>query len=350
MGKKKTKNNNKAIKSFSDLGSLVRFPDKLSDHKAKTTKISHPRERQKDTPFQQTDNKKQNNGHRPQTNNTYPLPEGLLELSENVNSEISNLSLLFNRFIPYSRHEKEDGNTIWKIDNKPQLWKMIEKEANDLAQNCRNAHYGVERQKMLLNSLRAKYGKDQVVEIIAQTVSKLSIGFGTPSPLETGLSLHKLYNLPYIPATSVKGICRSWVEFDIQGDCNESMDYIQIFGSKDAEGDICFYDAFPTAKNLNKPSAKSLSEPLFSNDIINVHFQPYYDKKQPPADYLSPIPNNFLTVSPGIDFRFIIHTRSKGNNDLIQTAANWLSKALTEAGIGSKTAVGYGEMKILNIN
>ena len=48
-----------------------------------------------------------------------------------------------------------------------------------------------------------------------RTVSRLIVGFGHATPLETGITLDRVHGLPYIPGTALKGICRSWKLDDI---------------------------------------------------------------------------------------------------------------------------------------
>jgi CRISPR-associated protein Cmr6 len=122
---------------------------------------------------------------------------------------------------------------------------------------------------------------------------------------------------------------------------------------------LCCYDAVPVPD----------SRQLLQTDILNPHYQKYYEEKEyenpaghkhpyPPSDDQSPNPVTFLAVSPGIQFQFyyrIIRNQlptSKGypgrhleKRPLIATVDAWLEKALTEYGIGAKTAAGYGYFK-----
>ena len=78
---------------------------------------------------------------------------------------------------------------------------------------------------------------------------------------------------------------------------------------------------------------------------MNPHYGPYYKGEAPPADYHNPVPLFFLTVK-NATFDFYLGMKPKHyNKDLLDKANTWLEKALTEHGIGAKTAVGYGYMK-----
>ncbi len=126
----------------------------------------------------------------------------------------------------------------------------------------------------------------------------------------------------------------------------------------ESQGIITFFDGLPTAA------------PVIKTDVMNVHYKDWYKELgyQPPTDTQRTNPIHFLTVSNENNLRFQTHIASpKGNvkikdisNDyglfikntsmtgdttLLDLAAHWLTKALTEHGIGAKTAVGYGHMK-----
>lgn len=98
-------------------------------------------------------------------------------------------------------------------------------------------------------------------------------------------------------------------------------------------------------------------------DIINPHYEHYYQQGKPPGDWGSPKPNYFLTLPPGTRFTFIARFRPPINwpdpvRRYFETTedgvARWKSlvgAALTHAfdwlGFGAKTAVGYGRMSTL---
>lgn len=91
---------------------------------------------------------------------------------------------------------------------------------------------------------------------------------------------------------------------------------------------------------------------------MNPHYGEYYsdvNATKPPADYLTPKPIKFLTVSKETKFIFRILINKKYNDlkdnktlkDLVLTAVR---KSLEEEGIGAKTAVGYGLFNIENFS
>lgn len=216
-------------------------------------------------------------------------------------------------------------------------------------------------------------------EIQLTSKRRLALGLGNASVFETSITLHHIYGIPYIPATAVKGILRSWIiteYFSKNGqnlknaECNalQNLEFCKIFGAsevcddnktktavstqmkKDAYmGDIVFFDAFP----VNPPTVEL--------DIMNPHYPNYYnndiDNKefQPPVDWQNPVPIFFLTVKD-TTFQFLFGIRKgrkkfdvdfgngKRKGDVIKVLTDLLKEALSNHGIGAKTAVGYGRL------
>jgi CRISPR-associated protein Cmr6 len=82
--------------------------------------------------------------------------------------------------------------------------------------------------------------------------------------------------------------------------------------------------------------------PKFQLDIMNPHYPNYYKpEKNPPADWESPNPVFFLTVTE-THYRFAIAARSEQGNRLLDLAEQWLKGALADLGIGAKTSADYG--------
>jgi len=184
---------------------------------------------------------------------------------------------------------------------------------------------------------------------------RLAIGLGTESVYETSINLHPIYGFPFIPGQAVKGIVRSWIiqeHFDSEEKKafqNEAFCY--LFGcpkesvlKKEHQGSLVFFDAYPT------------SAPNLKVDVMNPHYAPYYSdnsNKKPPADYYNPVPIFFVTVEK-TKFQFIIGIRDSENEvgriksiggTYFELGKQFLKEALTQKGVGAKTAVGYGYFK-----
>lgn len=182
---------------------------------------------------------------------------------------------------------------------------------------------------------------------------RLIVGLGNESVYDTSMTLHHVYGIPYIPASAVKGVVRSWMITEIFSDVSadskeknyplvnaeyrayQDKGFCRIFGcpaktrkvifkdyepdkengkykyktcdtalAKDHQGGVCFFDAYP------------LSKPRIEVDIMNPHYGDYYNlkKPEPPADYLSPNPIPFLTVGEGTKFQFFTGIKEEKDN------------------------------------
>jgi CRISPR-associated protein Cmr6 len=208
----------------------------------------------------------------------------------------------------------------------------------------------LEKQK---TSIEAIFGKNHHKKEL-KTSYRLVIG-GEATVYKTSIRLHHIYGIPYIPASAIKGVLRSYIIIE-QFESNENKalaneNFIKIFGgqllgnedlssSKEdevetslpmQEGKVIFFDAFPTSK------------PTLKVDIINPHYGHYYNDGKAPTDTHNPVPINFLTVE-NTTFQFFIASKESLDSFKIKskTIEEWLTEALQNHGIGAKTAVGYG--------
>jgi CRISPR-associated protein Cmr6 len=167
-----------------------------------------------------------------------------------------------------------------------------------------------------------------------RAASRVVVGLGAESVLETSIRLHRIYGFPIIPGSALKGLARAYAELV---ECKNENDplFAKVFGKSppDAEaGQVIFFDAIPA----NSASLK------LELDVMNPHYGPYYQGAQPPADYHNPVPVFFLTIGLGSEFLFAVASQ---NADLATKAKEWLKKALEEMGVGAKTVAGYGLWK-----
>ncbi|MGC9171154.1 MAG: type III-B CRISPR module RAMP protein Cmr6 [Thermoproteus sp.] len=141
-------------------------------------------------------------------------------------------------------------------------------------------------------------------------------------PLEIGLAWHPILNVPYIPATSIRGVLRAHGR-EICG-----VQARQLFGDVGLQGALVVTDALPT------------SELALGADVITPHYKEP-DFRETKA---GPIPLVFPVVRPGATFAFFVASDALSNNckaDLY----SFIRDALAE-GIGAKTRVGYGTVKV----
>jgi CRISPR-associated protein Cmr6 len=320
---------------------------------------------------------------------------------------IESLSLLFQKYIPVIDATIEErkrgggveeeywfslkGESIGGDSKKMFLNKIVEK--SKLKENKYEVFYKKIKHFSKIFENRIKQQKEnlknQRYEIILddcklKTSSRLVVGLGSGHVLETSLTLHHIFGIPYIPGSALKGVVRM-VNFweivennknnvkdiekyikDLQkqlyedeishSDSGDILKHKLLFGAQNFKGLLIFLDAYP---EINE------NQQIFELDVMTPHYQSYYTKNQPPGDWENPNPIPFLTVKKGINFCFnvlfdkfraltlkddgfsekvkeIIEEWLDDFSQLSQLVKNWLKIALKEFGVGAKTRLGYG--------
>jgi CRISPR-associated protein Cmr6 len=178
----------------------------------------------------------------------------------------------------------------------------------------------------------------------AQVVSRLAAGLGGETVIETGMTLHHTYGVPYIPGSSLKGSARAYAAQSLAGVWAEGSDAFRtLFGSlvippgkkpeeKGRVGIVVFHDGLPVPGTWE-----------IHNEVMTVHHALYYRGENcPPADWDSPTPIPFLSVSGC----FLIATHAPSAPEWAEPAMSILKLALAERGVGGKTSSGYGRMQM----
>lgn len=290
------------------------------------------------------------------------LPNDTLDILMEDEWKIDNFALRLNKLARFEKDERDFSKSKFQffktnrrnIDYEPK-YKFDEKFISQI--NTTN-----------LNAAKDIFGSN-IFDAKLSLFWRMAVGLGNESVYETSITLHHIYGIPYIPASSIKGIVRSYIiqEYFDNGS-EEPAEYralhdetfCKIFGTaketkiknkngkefkaisplmKDGKptdhiGLVTFFDAFPT------------QEPKIEPDIMNVHYPDYYNGSEPPTDYQNPNPIPFLTVKD-TPFQFIIGSKKEKLENLKignKTITDWLIEALQNNGIGAKTAVGYGRM------
>ncbi len=248
-------------------------------------------------------------------------------IDEKYLPKASNLGLILNKYI-------FAWSDNWELSEKT---KFLEKFADIKAfKSVDTIKPLLARQEATLQKLKSSGW--HIEPFTATTDSRLIIGLGGTSVIETGMTLHPLYGFPYLPGSGLKGLARAYAEIAV--DPKPSADELRdVFGSEDKnphnvannrQGKVFFMDGLPT------------QFPKLELDIMNPHYGEYYRGEKPPADYLNPVPVTFLAIAAEQGFSFAIYSRDKA---LVEKAKRWLIGGLTELGAGGKTNVGYGYFK-----
>jgi CRISPR-associated protein Cmr6 len=188
-----------------------------------------------------------------------------------------------------------------------------------------------------LNRRRGAFKHLGIEPIPLTTQTRLVVGLGLPSPLETGFLLDRLTGCPYLPGSSVKGLLRAAARLvrqeELEGDkpfweahANRIFGPEIAPGSTPKTGEVIFYDAFPALW------------PRLEIDVLTPHYGRYYREGVDPGDWDNPVPVPFLAVAPGTTFHFYLQaviTDFQKLEELLALALDWM-------GIGAKKSAGYG--------
>jgi len=281
--------------------------------------------------------------------------------------------LFLNKIVEKSKFENNQLGVFY--DKILQFSKIFKDRVNKQKENLKNQNF-----EIILDDYKLK------------TASRLVVGLGAGHVLETSLTLHHIFGIPYIPGSALKGVVRMVNFWEIaeklnkktdeamgelqkqlyedeisnsdknDSDSNDILKHKLLFGTKNFKGLLVFLDAYPEVQ---------IKQQIFELDVMTPHYQGYYTKNQVPGDWENPNPIPFLTVKKGITFCFnILFDKFRAeriltlkddefpnanvakeiikewlSNDfskISQDVKEWIEEALTEFGAGAKTRLGYG--------
>jgi len=252
-----------------------------------------------------------------------PLPREVRQVADNGN-RCDNIGLWLDRFLTVNpqnweiTQEAKYRHHLTELIRRPEWQSRMQEELNAL----QNRHEAM---------LKWYKQRDFAVRHIeAKPVWRFVVGLGAAHVLETGITLHRLFGLPIIPGSALKGAAKAYAQL-VEGRTDDDPELVAVFGTTEQAGSVIFFDAIP------------LEVPKFQLDTMNPHYPTYYrtQGQNPPADWESPNPVFFLTVTE-TPYRFAIAARSEQGNRLLDLAEKWLKGALAELGIGAKTSADYG--------
>lgn len=281
-----------------------------------------------------------------------------------------NALLLLSKFIQMMEQSKNDGFNFLKIQRvKDNVHRNLKKP--EIKNN-------INEKLSLLNKRMHVFSKKYQLT----TSTRLVVGLGSTSVLESSIKLHHIYGVPYIPSSAIKGVLRAYKMWELSDwnlelfkafefaislvyeKCksadtefskklneinskelnseqrvliekkdeiikkkNELFSFLSIFGSQSVKGSLIVFDAYP--ENFEG----------FDIDIMNPHYPDYYQGDESPADWQNPTPIQFLAIPKGTQFNFYFLNPYKH----LETD---LKNALSVVGIGAKTSLGYGIFSI----
>jgi CRISPR-associated protein Cmr6 len=259
----------------------------------------------------------------------YLPPETAQQLTPDRLQRCKNLGLILDKYPPQTAIDtrlKSDGKSSWlrgfTSDNHI--------DAQLVENICKRWH-------SVITAMQAQY-------FTATTAWRMVVGLGGETVLETDLTLHHLYGIPFIPGSALKGLVRAYVTGEVEEYKSKKIEddhsrIQRIFGTQEKAGSVIFFDAMPINDEIK-----------IDLDIMNAHYPKYYGEKQPPANNQDPNPVTFLTVANTTFLFALAPRRSKEtypkDTEDVELALEWLQKALKDYGVGGKTSAGYGYFTI----
>ncbi len=247
----------------------------------------------------------------------YFLPRATERLVEQQVGRCQNLALLLDKYLP--------RNVIGENKNKGG-WLKDMKVLDQSPLNLELAHNAYLRWVDTTSARGARHFSGKVDW-------RMVIGLGGETVLETDLTLHHLYGIPFIPGSALKGLTRAYAAQDkkevfIPSDkpdeafvpsltIEKDHETIQrIFGKQKETGTVIFFDALPQN-----------GEARFELDIMNAHYPDYYSEGKVPTNDQNPNPVTFLTVAR-TTFIFALAPRlpeEKQHKEDMKLAVTWLT-------------------------
>jgi CRISPR-associated protein Cmr6 len=200
--------------------------------------------------------------------------------------------------------------------------------------------------------------KERAAITIGQLEGRLAINLAESLIQNAGISLDRLFGLPFIPGSAVKGVSRHAALEELREAPAERKRALfdlfrSIFGTADTDfknGDLRPYRSLLGALEENQKGAIAwlpaypINRARIVVDLTNVHYPDYY--KSGRIEDLAkerPKPNPFPAVEIGAQFAFcLVLNGINEDRALLTQAERWLNMALTVRGLGAKTACGYG--------
>lgn len=258
---------------------------------------------------------------------SYYLPNSTNRLVMQREGTCQSLGLLLDKYVPQE--------VIGSSEKKGEWLKTLT-QVSGTHTDAELAKQGYERWLALTGALQATHFR-------AALDWRMIVGLGGETVLETDLTLHHLYGIPYIPGSALKGLTRAYVAGEEQPSKKEeedSAEILRIFGSQKQAGTILFFDAWPLDGHFS-----------LAVDIMNSHYPKYYSDGKLPTNTQNPNPVTFLTVEKA-HFVFAVAPRSASkeqerekHKDDVKKVRTWLQKALQDYGVGGKTSAGYGHFQ-----
>ncbi len=196
------------------------------------------------------------------------------------------------------------------------------------------------RWKQMLTSMDCVQAHECLLQRAVKTgeveiADRMLIGMGNEGVLETNITLQRVYGVPYIPGSALKGLCRHYVQHHLKESPDLNILLHVLSGSTDAAGYITFFDAWFVPESAQ-------GKPL-GMDVLTPHHPEYYSsdgKNGWPSDFNDPNPVRYVSAKG----KYLVAIQGP-NREWTDQAWKLLIRALEDWGVGGKTSSGYGRIK-----
>ena len=292
------------------------------------------------------------------------IPENIIfkeEIDEQTLINVFSFGIIQGSAVLNSKHEEtKSRKASFEEKEKEFLEFLIKNSANYFKRKKTEIHQYLGGLKQ---SLIEHLGEKGIVREIQMKLTYRG-SFGVSStfgqiPFEVGLYIHPYFNVPYIPASSIKGAIRNAYYYYLVNHENENRDKAddecnRLFGDSNFAGLVGFTDAFPIQEGENGY--------ILYPDIINPHYKDAKNEME-----VEPKPIIFLTVAPGTIFKFYMYIIKEGEKEKrkieIGAKKDLAAKPIPDMeklgkldlallyglsmGIGAKTALGYSQFVVI---
>jgi len=204
-----------------------------------------------------------------------------------------------------------------------------------------------------LELLRTAYPAERLRILNGLLEGRLAINLAEGLIQNAGIMLDRIFGLPFIPGSAVKGVVRATALAEVRQNPALLKTFARVFGTAESDyaqkGDLKDFSC-PSGLPQTLQGAVVFMQAIPTNeakivaDITTVHYPKYYRTGNPSDEKEEgPLPNTFPTVERGAEFAFpILLNRLSDDITLLETAERWLANAMEQHGFGAKTAAGYG--------